>query len=179
MKAGIELRAAALADLGAGALVRFIRLQVTNRVKFVENGRTLFRDDSFVDDWDAGKKTQVIEDLRRCILEGGFVAGAFAEGALIGFANIENSPLGAGNGYLELPYIHVSREYRGQGLGRKLFTLCCEAARQRGAGKLYIAAHPAVETQEFYAALGCVPAAEIIREILVREPMDIQLEYLL
>ncbi len=94
----------------------------------------------------------------------------------MGFASVENKPLGSRNQYRELRYLHVSREHRGRGLGRQLFRLCCEAARQLGAEKLYIGAHPAVETQAFYASLGCVPAAEIVPEILALEPRDLQLE---
>ena len=111
--------------------------------------------------------------------KGGFVAGAIVGGTLVGFANVENTPLGSRKQYLELRYIHVSREYRGQGLGRQLFRLCCEGARQRRAEKLYIGAHPAVETQAFYAALGCVLAEEVVPEILALEPRDLQLEYIL
>lgn len=175
----VEIRSVAQVELHPGCLNGFTRYQVTNRVKFQDSGRYLYRDHHFVEDWDAEKKDQVIQDLQRCLVAGGIVAGAFMGGAMIGFANIENAPLGSRGEYLELPYIHVSCQHRGKGLGKRLFNHCCEAARQRGASKLYIAAHPAEETQQFYTALGCVPAKEVIEEILAREPLDIQLEYVL
>lgn len=46
-----------------------------------------------------------------------------------------------------------------------------------GAKKLYIAAHPAEETQKFYKSVGCLPAIEVNREIYDKEPLDIQLEF--
>lgn len=166
-------------DLPPDALKDFQRYQVTRQVKYLEQGEYQIKDDYFVDEWTAAQKLCAVQDLRHCLAEGGFVAGAIAAGALVGFANVENLLLGSRKQYLELRYIHVSREYRGQGLGRRLFCLCCEGARQRGAEKLYIGAHPAVETQAFYAALGCVPAAEVVPGILAAEPLDIQLEYTL
>jgi len=175
----IEIRSVALTELDPDCLNSFTRYQVTRRVKYLESSKYLFKDDHFVEDWDEEKKAQVILDLKRCLEAGGFLAGAFGEGSLVGFANIENKPLGSKGEYLELPYIHVSSEYRGRGIGKKLFRLCSMAAMQRGAGKLYIAAHPAEETQQFYTALGCVPAREVIEEILAREPRDIQLEFFL
>ncbi|HOB35426.1 MAG TPA: GNAT family N-acetyltransferase [Bacillota bacterium] len=172
----VVVRPLGLEDLPPDALENFRRFQVTRQVLYWEQGEYKLKDDSFVDEWGADKKRRVVRDLRRCLEQGGFVAGAIAGGALVGFASVENKPLGSRNQYQELRYLHVSREHRGRGLGRQLFRLCCEAARQLGAEKLYIGAHPAVETQAFYASLGCVPAAEIVPEILALEPRDLQLE---
>lgn len=175
----VTVRPLTLEDLPPDALKDFQRYQVTRQAKYLEQGEYKLKDDYFIDEWSDAEKLRVVQDLRRCLEQGGFVAGAISAGALVGFANVENVPLGSRKQYLEMRYIHVSRECRGRGLGKQLFQLCCEGARQRGAEKLYVAAHPAVETQEFYAALGCVPAAEIIPEILALEPRDIQLEYIL
>lgn len=173
------VRALTLEDLPPYALKDFQRYQVTRQVRYKEEGKYGIKDDYFADQWTAAQKLRTVQNLCNCLELGGFVAGAIHDGTLVGFANVENVPRGSSKQYLELCYIHVSREYRGQGLGKRLFCLCCEAARQRGAEKLYIGAHPAVETQEFYSALGCVPAEEVIEEILAREPLDIQLEYIL
>lgn len=172
----IEIRIATLADLHPSALQKFNRYQETKRVRYVEKGRYLYKDDHFVEAWDEHKKLQVIEALRHCIQSGGTVAGAFVNNALVGFASVQNGFFGKNNEYLELEYIHVSNEYRHCGIGKKLFELCSRSARDMGARKLYISAHPAVETQGFYDAMGCVPAIEINKEIYAREPLDIQLE---
>ena len=46
----------------------------------------------------------------------------------------------------------------------------------RGAKKLYISAHSAVETQAFYRAMGCVEAQEYNQKHVEAEPYDCQME---
>lgn len=75
--------------------------------------------------------------------------------------------------FTELPYIHVSQEYRRKGIGKTLFSMCCDLAKQMNASKLYIAAHSSVESQSFYRALGCILAKEINDDILAKEPLDL------
>lgn len=175
----IEIRLLCMTDLHTAALQKFNRYQVTNRVLRKENDRYYYKDDHFIESWDEQKKEQVVQSLHQCILAGGIVAGAFADGNLVGFANIERNFFGTDNEYLELSYIHVSYEYRRHGIGRRLFSLCCKYAKELGAKKLYIAAHPSVETQSFYKSMGCTFAVEINKEILAKEPLDIQMEFVL
>lgn len=163
-------------DLHEDALKFFNRHQVTNRVRYKDSDTYLYKDDYFVDDWDEQKKQKVVSELLQCIATEGIVTGAYHKDRLIGFANVEGKLFGRNNEYLELPYIHLSKEYRGMGIGRRLFSLCCEKAKEKGAGKLYIAAHPSEESQQFYIRMGCVPAIEVNEDILAREPLDIQLE---
>jgi len=179
MEEDIVIRKMALAELHSDALSKFNRYQETHRVKYVMDGQYLFKEDYFIDYWDDDKKAEVIQSLQRCVQGGGVVVGAIKGHDLVGFANIESNTFGRSNNYLELAFLHVSNEYRGQGIGKILFQLCCDAAKQRGARQLYISAHPAQETQMFYMALGCGPATEINHEILAREPLDIQLEFVL
>ena len=103
--------------------------------------------------------------------------GAFEGGVLKGFASVEGRPLGSRADMLDLSSLHVSRDRRGQGAGRRLFTLAAGWAREHGASKLYISAHSAVETQAFYRAMGCVEAAEYAPHHTAKEPCDCQLEY--
>ena len=129
-----------------------------------------------MEEWTDGKKEQVIQSLQNCLKLGGAVISAIHQGEVVGFANIENLFFGSSNQYLELPYIHVSNEFRQNGIGKKLFHLCCEKAKQMGAKKLYIAAHPSIESQHFYQSVGCTYAFEINQKIYDKEPLDIQLE---
>lgn len=108
---------------------------------------------------------------------GGSVIGVYREHELIAFANVENVKFGTYSDYVELPYIHVSCEERGSGIGKKLFEICCEEAKLLGAKKLYVAAHPSVETQHFYKRMGCTLASEINLTIFNKEPLDLQMEY--
>ncbi|WP_419877459.1 GNAT family N-acetyltransferase [Brevibacillus centrosporus] len=175
----IRYRELSPAELDASLLRSFNRYQETNRVWYIEGGEWKQKDDHFVDHWDDDKKQLVLQDLQRCVREGGVVVGAFATDTLVGFANIEGELFGSQGEYVELPYIHVSNEQRGKRIGGTLFALCCEKAKTLGAKKLYIAAHPSIETQHFYRSAGCVLAAEINQRIYQREPLDIQLERML
>lgn len=86
---------------------------------------------------------------------------------------------GTGREYLDLTSIHVSEDMRGCGIGKELFRHAAEWAVEHGAKKLYISSHSAVETQAFYAAMGCVDALELNEEHVNAEPCDRQLEYIL
>ena len=189
------VRPLAPVDLDDTCLAGFDRYQETTRVWYHDGrpapsdgqSRNVARDDGwitkadhFIDDWDAAAGQRVVAALRQCLAEGGAVMGALADdGRLVGFASLGIVPLGRNGDYLEVDYLHVSRACRGRGIGRRLFAACCDAARARGAARLYIGAHPSVESQAFYRALGCVPASEIITSVYAREPRDIQLEFVL
>lgn len=179
MKNTIICKIVSLDDLNDTFLSEFNRYQVTNQVLFKDNQLYKMKSDHFIEDWDDNKKAQVIHDLRSCINQGGRVVGAYDEAVLAGFANIDGCLFGSNMDYVELPYIHISAERRGSGIGKELFKICCEEAKKLGAGKLYIAAHPSFESQGFYKAMGCDVAVEINENILSREPLDIQLEKIL
>ena len=86
-------------------------------------------------------------------------------------------PAFIGASYLSLIHIlHVSEDMRGKGIGRTLFRSAMDWARERGAAKLYISGHSAVESQAFYRAMGCVEAREYNQSHVEKEPCDCQLE---
>lgn len=154
----------------------FQRRQVVTDCWRRVDGRWMVRADPFIDDWSEEDYRVLVECLRRTAASGGLVRGAFLGGALKGFASVENEPLGSRGQYLDLSSIHVSQDARRRGIGRELFRAALEFARRRGAEKLYISAHSAVESQAFYRALGCVEAEEPDAGHVAREPFDCQLE---
>ena len=103
--------------------------------------------------------------------------GAFDGERIIGFATVSHRIFGAAARYVQLVCFQISEEYRRQGIGRRLFSLACEEARQLGADKLYISAHSSKESQAAYRALGCSFAEEINEELAAAEPFDVQMEY--
>lgn len=175
----VEYRALDLAGLDSSLFKKFNRYQETKRVWFKDKDQFSLKVDHFVDQWNDEKKTSVLLELHNCVKSGGVVIGALVENDLVGFANVEKKFFGINKDYLELPYIHVSNEYRKCGIGKKMFALCCGNAKQIGAKKLYIAAHPSEETQLFYRSVGCTLAVEINQTIYEKEPLDIQLEFTL
>ena len=103
--------------------------------------------------------------------------GAFDGGRIIGFAAVSHRIFGVTARYVQLVCLQISEDYRRQGIGRKLFSLACEEARQLGADKLYISAHSSKESQAAYRALGCSFAEEINEKLAAAEPFDVQMEY--
>ena len=103
--------------------------------------------------------------------------GAFDGERIIGFATVSHRIFGVTARYVQLICFQISEEYRRQGIGRRLFSLACEEARQLGADKLYISAHSSKESQAAYRALGCGLAEEINEELAAAEPFDVQMEY--
>ena len=65
---------------------------------------------------------------------------------------------------------------RGKGIGKTLFIAAKTWAAEHGAKKLYISAHSAIETQEFYKAMGCTDAMLYNQKHVEQEPYDCQLE---
>lgn len=155
----------------------FIRHQNVTKCRRREGGEWVMRDDPFTDDWTEKDYETLVSCLKNTVNTGGFVIAAFYRNALKGFASVEPSLFGGENRYLDLTSIHVSEDMRGRGIGRKLFMAAAKWAGQKGARKLYISSHSAVETQAFYQAMGCVEAQEYNREHVEREPYDCQLEY--
>lgn len=172
----VEIKLITMQDLTDDFLLTFQRYQETHKVLVEIDNRLFEKNDSFIDDWDTVKKVAIVQELRTSLTAGGIVLGVYENQNLIGFANIEPTRFGPQMEYVELSYIHVSQEIRGKGIGKKLFEVCCEMGCQLGGQKLYIAAHPSIESQLFYKKMGCTLASHIEKDILSKEPLDIQME---
>jgi ribosomal protein S18 acetylase RimI-like enzyme len=166
-----------LPDIHATLLETFNRYQETHHAWVSDGKQTVLRETHFIDDCDEPQKAEIIREMKRCLTHSGIVIGAFRDEKMVGFACVEGQLFGSESQYLELSYLHVSRTFRHQGIGKRLFAASCEKARQRGALKLYLGAHPSKESQAFYRTLDCEMAEEVHPPILQREPLDIQMEY--
>lgn len=155
---------------------RFIRRQEVTDCWRKENGTWVVKEAPFVDDWTEENYQTLIACLKQTIHAGGFVYAAFCDGDLKGFTSVEPVLFGGEQRYLDLSCIHVSQDMRGQGVGKALFLAAKEWAKKKGADKLYISAHSAVETQSFYKAMGCVEAEVYCDRHVAEEPCDCQLE---
>ena len=176
----ISVKKLTLDDCHPKMLAKFNRYQETGPWWQKIDGEWLLKDDSiFIDDWDDMRKAEEIENYVNVLQNGGVVIGAYSDGNLIGVSIVPHRFWGINNDCLQLDGMHVSLEHRGKGIGRELFQLSCEAAKEMGANKLYISAQPSKETQAFYFAVGCRDAAETIQELVEREPYDRHLEYVL
>lgn len=154
----------------------FIRHQVVTKCLRRQDGKWVVRDDPFIDDWSEADYQTLVACLRNTVSTGGFVYGAFIDGRLKAFTSVEAEFFGREKNYLDLSCIHVSEDVRGQGIGKQLFCAAKEWAQAKGAKKLYISAHSAIESQAFYKAMGCTQAQEYNQKHVEAEPYDCQLE---
>ena len=154
----------------------FILHQVVTKCRRKENDKWVIKDAPFIDDWSEEDYKILILCLKNTVLSGGFVYAAFDENRLKGFVSVESELFGGEQKYLDLSSIHVSEDMRGRGVGSELFLSAKRWAKEHGAQKLYISAHSAVESQEFYRKMGCTEASVYHQKHVEQEPYDCQLE---
>lgn len=123
--------------------------------------------------WPPGEAEHHVALHEACYERGGTFLGAFDGDRLVGVAVLDTVPLGAQRDQLQLTFLHVSHDYRGQGLGARLFEEMRTLARARGARYLYVSATPSENTVRFYQRRGCIVAPEPDPELLALEPEDI------
>lgn len=105
-----------------------------------------------------------------------FDAPAAAGEQLAGVSVLDTLPRGERGDLLQLAFMHVGRDYRDRGVGRRLFEQAREAAQGRGARGLYISATPSEHTVRFYQRRGATLLAMPDPELFALEPEDIHLE---
>ena len=146
------------------SLDAFVRTQnVSECYRKTENGYEL-KKVSYTEEWSIEKKRSVCLEMIDAASAAAFAIGAFYGENPVGFIFVNDS---------ELVYFHVSQEYRGMGIGKRLFGLACEKARERGIESFFISANSSKETVDTYLKLGCTYSARKNE----KEPFDIQMEY--
>jgi predicted N-acetyltransferase YhbS len=127
--------------------------------------------------WPPGEPEKYTPLLYDSFDRGGWFYGLFDDTLLVGLAILESEFIGREQDQLQMKFLHVSRAYRKQGLGRLLFERSAERARRFGAHQLYISATPSENTINFYLNLGCRVAPEPDPALYELEPEDIHLVY--
>ena len=166
-------------NFSAASLDGFIRRQEVTHCWRKRDGRWTLLPIAYVEDWDLEGRRRRAENILRSVKDGDPAYGAWVQGRLIGFVQLSGPRFGRRKQYIDLARFHVSLPYRGRGIGKALFHLACQGARELSAERLYISAHSAQETMAAYHALGCVEAEEIYWPLAKKEPCDVQLEFLL
>ena len=155
----------------------FIRRQVVEECWRRVDGALVLRPVAYVEDWTlAGRRTRA-EEMLEGVRQGARFFAALDGEAVVGFAYLKPEPFGSRGQYRELGRFHVSEPCRGRGVGRRLFAMACEGAREMGAEKLYLSAHSAREPMAVYRRLGCVEAEELNQRLVEKEPCDVQMEF--
>jgi predicted N-acetyltransferase YhbS len=156
------------------------RSEVIHAVYHLKDGALALRRGRVdVPGWPPGEAEKYTPILQACHARGGWFHGLFDGRRLIGAAVLESRFIGRNGDQLQLRFLHVSRAYRSQGWGQRLFALAGAEAHRRGARALYISATPSERTLGFYLRLGCRISPEPDPESFELEPEDIHLEYAL
>lgn len=175
----IEYREITFEELNMDLFRDFIRRQVVTKVWRKEQGKWVIKDEPFIDDWSPEEYAFGISCIQNTVKTGGLFWGAFSNGRLKGFVSVESEIFGGEHRYMDLTSIHVSADMRGIGIGRQLFYKAKKWAKSKGANKLYISSHSAVESQAFYKSMGCAEAQQYNKKHMEKEPFDVQLECVL
>lgn len=175
----VVFREITIEELDMDLFSDFIRHQVVTKVWHKEQGEWVIKEDPFIDDWSPEDYAFGISCIQNTVKTGGLLWGAFYDGKLKGFVSVEAEIFGGEHKYMDLTSIHVSEDLRGGGIGRQLFHKAKEWAKSKGADKLYISSHSAVESQAFYKSMGCSEAQMYNKEHTEKEPFDVQLECVL
>ena len=116
-------------------------------------------------------------DAQRRALEcsvdaGGVARGAFSGGRLVAIGAVVPHIRPA---VAQLAFLHVSHDFRGAGLGRRLSAELELVARQAGDTQIVVSATPSENTVRFYLGRGYQPMACPLPELFEREPDDVHL----
>jgi len=153
------------------------RSEVIDHVYYYEKKGLVLKPEHYdLHSWPPGEAEHYTPILLDCFDRGGWFYGLFDNDQLIGIAILESKFIGSKKDQLQLKFLHVSQTYRGQGLGKRLFELARDKAKEKGAQRLYISATPSEHTINFYRSLGCTVTQELDSELFKLEPEDIHLE---
>ena len=125
------------------SLDHYQRKQEVKKVYRKQDGAYILADCVYTEDWDAGERRSVA----RTISGDNYITYlALDKDRVVGFIGLLKQLEGP---YMILDMMQVSAEYRGLGIGRRLFCKGKEEARKAGAEALYISACSSEETIAF------------------------------
>jgi GNAT superfamily N-acetyltransferase len=110
--------------------------------------------------------------LGQNIDDGGVALGALCDDRLVGIGVVVPHLC---PGVAQLAYLHVSRDFRSAGIGRRLYAELELIAQRAGDHELVVSATPSEHTVHFYLGCGFRPTADPLPELLALEPEDIHM----
>jgi GNAT superfamily N-acetyltransferase len=109
-------------------------------------------------------------------LSGGGVAfGAYAGERLVGCGVLGHTFRGDEGDLLQIDLLYVTREYRRQGIGKRLMEVLSSEDVRRGAAGLYISSTETESAVNFYRSCGSKLTGKPDPELLAREPYEIHM----
>ena len=157
------------------------RREFIERIYRLEDGALRLYPHNFeVTGWPPGKPEHSTPLLYESFDLGATFFAAFDGDVLAGVSMLETVRCGVRRDLLPLGLMHVGRDYRRAGVGRRLFEQARDAAaRVRGVRGLYVSATPSENTIRFYLRRGCVVMETPDPELFALEPEDIHMEYVI
>ena len=156
-------------NFSLNSLDSYNRKQDVNKVYRRIGGEYALVECKYIEDWDLDKK----RDIAKKICSDEYISYiALDNDKVVGFIGLLRKLSGP---YMILDMLHVSSDFREQGIGKKLFEIGIEEAKKVGAEALYISACSSEETIAFYRAMGSDLASNPIKEIAEKEPFDLQM----
>ncbi|MDO4460326.1 MAG: GNAT family N-acetyltransferase [Clostridia bacterium] len=148
----------------------FDRFQIVNDMYRLIDGGLVRKNHPFTETWSTERRReQALE-----ILSGEYIAFcAFDDGKVVGELLLVPK---LNEGRMIVDSLHVSRECRRKGIGRELMEAAKNEAKEHGAKALYMSCCSAVETIDYYIAMGCKISTNPIKSYAEEEPYDIQME---
>jgi ribosomal protein S18 acetylase RimI-like enzyme len=126
----------------------------------------------WADDDSAYSVTARIKEWSALLDQGSVLLGALEEGLLVGFAIFRPQLTET---MAQLAVLHVSKEYRRQGVAQSLTAQVIDMAIESGAVSLYVSATPTESAVGFYQSQGFKLAQEVHPELYALEPEDIHM----
>ena len=114
----------------------------------------------------------LIIDLKPHLERGAVLLGALDGDTLAGIAVLRKRLTET---MAELMFLHVTRNYRRQGVATLLTEEMCRLAREDGASEMYVSSTPSGSAVGFYTSHGFRPTASPDKELLEKEPEDIHM----
>lgn len=152
------------------------RSEFIARIYVVVDGALVLRDLNVdVVGWPPGTPEKHALEFDEAFDAGAWFLGAWDGEVVAGVAALDKRPLESQEGALQLTFLHVSRPYRGTGVGVELFEHARREAAASGATRIYISATESEHTVRFYLARGCRLNPLPDPRLFELEPMDIHL----
>lgn len=152
------------------------RSEIINRVYRCEEG-TLESTEAGHEcpNWSEDDYREIISRFAYELTNGGTAFGAFDGERLVGFAVLAHQLRGKDKNQLQLDLMYVTREYRRQGIGRRLLEALSRVAIAQGATSLYISSTETESAVQFYTSCGSRLTQEVDKELFDKEPYDIHM----
>lgn len=156
------------------------RSEIVNQTYYTIDGSLVLRDEYYnIPRWPEDTLRRYIKALTELYDCGGVIFGVFDNEKMVGIMTIGSKMIGKNKDQIILDFMHISKDLRKRGLGKRLIGMARSEAKKMNARKLYISACPTKNTVDFYMRNGAVITKDIDKEMYEKEPDDIHMELVL